>query len=97
MTSFTRSPFGTDGLYLSVYLVQGRRFSRQGTNLVQHLFQLLSGIPATHFFGEQFRHSTTFQQTHLARLPDESFGQIQFNRDAHDAFFFRKAAYAIHH
>ena len=86
-TSFTRASFGPDSLYFSANLVHGRWFSWQGTNLVQHLFQFLSGIPTTHLFGQQFCHSRAFQQTHLAGLADESFGQIQFNRDAHNAFF----------
>jgi hypothetical protein len=91
--SFTRTPLCPGGLYFGANLVHGERFARHGTNLVQDLFQFLSGVPAAHFLGQQFRHPTVVQQTHLARLPDESFGQIQFNGNAHNALFFCQKTY----
>ncbi len=92
-TSFTRAPLRPGGPYFSANLVHSQWFARHGTNLLQHLPQFLPGAPAAHFVGQQFRHPTVVQQAHLARLPDDPFGQIQFNGHTHDALFFHQETY----
>jgi len=82
-TSFTRAPFRPGSLYLGIDLVRGQRLARRGPDLIQGHSQSLPSAPAPHFLSQQFRHPAVLQQPHLARLLNQSLGQIQLNRDTH--------------